>query len=91
MRLAVQPPYPPMEALLVDHIPIGVIAFYFTAPVNFDDEYRELLISVAQDCAQALDRARLYESAEAAVSAEGRGRPEAAAHRTPSTGKSEDM
>jgi K+-sensing histidine kinase KdpD len=52
--------------LLVDRIPIGVIAFYFTAPVNFDDEYRELLVSVAQDCAQALDRARLYESAERA-------------------------
>lgn len=52
--------------LLVDRNPIGVIAFYFTAPVNFDDEYRELLVSVAQDCAQALDRARLYESAQKA-------------------------
>jgi K+-sensing histidine kinase KdpD len=52
--------------LLVDRIPIGVVAFYFTAPVNFDDEYRELLVSVAQDCAQALDRARLYEYAEKA-------------------------
>jgi signal transduction histidine kinase len=52
--------------LLVDRNPIGVVAFYFTAPVNFDDEYRELLVSVAQDCAQALDRARLYESAQRA-------------------------
>lgn len=52
--------------LLVDRNPIGVVAFYFTAPVNFDDEYRELLVSVAQDCAQALDRARLYESAQQA-------------------------
>jgi signal transduction histidine kinase len=52
--------------LLVDRNPIGVVAFYFTAPVNFDDEYRELLVSVAQDCAQALDRARLYESAQKA-------------------------
>ncbi len=43
-----------------------MLAFYFTAPVNFDQEYRELLVSVAQDCAQALDRARLYESAQAA-------------------------
>jgi signal transduction histidine kinase len=34
--------------------------------VNFDDEYRALLVSVAQDCAQALDRARLYESAQKA-------------------------
>ena len=30
--------------LLVDRIPIGVVAFYFTAPVNFDDEYRQLFI-----------------------------------------------
>lgn len=52
--------------LLVDRNPIGVLAFYFTAPVNFDDEYRALLVSVAQDCAQALDRARLYELAQAA-------------------------
>jgi signal transduction histidine kinase len=52
--------------LLVNNNPIGVLAFYFTAPVNFDDEYRALLVSVAQDCAQALDRARLYEAAQAA-------------------------
>jgi signal transduction histidine kinase len=52
--------------LLVEGAAIGVLAFYFTAPVNFDQEYRELLVSVAQDCAQALDRARLYESAQAA-------------------------
>jgi signal transduction histidine kinase len=52
--------------LLVERSPIGVIAFYFTAPVNFDDEYRELLVSVAQDCAQALDRARLFEAAQKA-------------------------
>jgi K+-sensing histidine kinase KdpD len=52
--------------LLVEGAPIGVLAFHFTAPVNFDDEYRALLVSVAQDCAQALDRARLYESAQLA-------------------------
>jgi signal transduction histidine kinase len=45
---------------------IGVVAFYFTAPVNFDDEYAALLVSVAQHCAQALDRARLYEAAQQA-------------------------
>ncbi|HSC29909.1 MAG TPA: ATP-binding protein, partial [Vicinamibacterales bacterium] len=39
-------------------------AFYFTLPVNFDESYRALLVSVAQHCAQALDRARLYESAQ---------------------------
>jgi signal transduction histidine kinase/ActR/RegA family two-component response regulator len=45
---------------------IGVLAFHFTAPVKFDEEYQALLVSVAQHCAQALDRARLYESAQKA-------------------------
>jgi signal transduction histidine kinase/CheY-like chemotaxis protein len=45
---------------------IGVLAFHFTVPVNFDNEYQALLISVAQHCAQALDRARLYEAAQRA-------------------------
>ena len=52
--------------LLGDGAVIGILAFHFTAPVNFDDEYRSLLLSVAQQCAQALDRARLYETAQAA-------------------------
>lgn len=46
--------------------PIGVLAFHFTAPVKFDEEYQALLVSIAQHCAQALDRARLYESAQRA-------------------------
>jgi signal transduction histidine kinase len=54
--------------LLGDGAVIGVLAFHFTAPVNFDDEYRALLLSVAQQCAQALDRARSYEAAQAARS-----------------------
>jgi signal transduction histidine kinase len=52
--------------LLVEGTPIGVLAFHFTAPVNFDEEYQALLVSVAQHCAQALDRARLYEAAQEA-------------------------
>ena len=52
--------------LLVESTAIGVLEFHFTAPVNFDDEYRALLISVAQHCTQALDRARLYEQAQRA-------------------------
>ena len=52
--------------LLVDAAPVGVLAFHFTAPVNFDDEYRALLRSVEQHCAQALDRARSYEAAQRA-------------------------
>ncbi len=52
--------------LLVDGAPIGVLSFYFTVPVNFDDEYRPLMTAVAQHCAQALDRARLYETSQRA-------------------------
>lgn len=52
--------------LLVEGAPIGVLAFHFTVPVNFDDDYQTLLISVAQHCAQAIDRARLYESTQRA-------------------------
>jgi len=52
--------------LLADGDTIGVLAFHFTAPVKFDDGYQALLVSVAQHCAQALDRARLYESAQQA-------------------------
>jgi signal transduction histidine kinase len=52
--------------LLVEGQPIGVLSFRFTVPVNFDEEYQTLLTSVAQHCAQALDRARLYESTQRA-------------------------
>jgi GAF domain-containing protein len=34
--------------------------------VNLDEEYRALLTSVAHHAAQAIDRARLYESAQRA-------------------------
>jgi signal transduction histidine kinase len=52
--------------LLVDGEAVGVLAFHFTAPVNFDDDYRGLLVSVAQHCAEAVERARLYEAADLA-------------------------
>ena len=52
--------------LLVEGAPAGVLTFHFTVPVNFDDDYQALLVSVAQHCAQALDRARLYESTQRA-------------------------
>src|SRR6266508_3445977 len=52
--------------LLVEGAPIGALGFHFTVPVNFDDDYQALLVSVAQHCAQALDRARLYESTQRA-------------------------
>jgi K+-sensing histidine kinase KdpD len=52
--------------LVVDGAPVGVLRFEFSVPVNFDEEYQALLVSVAQHCTQALDRARLYESAQRA-------------------------
>jgi signal transduction histidine kinase/CheY-like chemotaxis protein len=54
--------------LLADGAVLGVLSFYFTVPVNCDEEYTALLVSVAQHCAQALDRARLYETADRARS-----------------------
>lgn len=55
--------------LIVDDVAIGMLAFHFTAPVHFDEEYSALLMSVAQHCAQAIDRARLYETAQQARAA----------------------
>jgi signal transduction histidine kinase/CheY-like chemotaxis protein len=55
--------------LTVDDVAIGMLAFHFTAPVHFDEEYTALLTSVAQHCAQAIDRARLYETAQQARAA----------------------
>jgi signal transduction histidine kinase len=52
--------------LLAEGSPIGVLMFHFTAPVNFDHDYRALLTSVAHHAAQAMDRARLYETAQRA-------------------------
>ena len=52
--------------LTIEGAVVGVLAFHFTAPVNFDDEYRDLLESVARHCAQAVERARLYETANQA-------------------------
>ena len=52
--------------LLVDGTAAGVLRFDFSVPVNFDEEYQALLVSVAQHCSQALDRARLYETAQRA-------------------------
>jgi K+-sensing histidine kinase KdpD len=52
--------------LMRERSAMGVLSFHFMAPVNFDEEYQALLVSVAQHCAQALDRARLYEAAKQA-------------------------
>jgi signal transduction histidine kinase/ActR/RegA family two-component response regulator len=52
--------------LLVEGRVWGVLAFHFTAPVNFDEDFQALLTAVAHHCGQALDRARLYEAEQRA-------------------------
>ena len=47
----------------------GALGFTFAAPRRFEANERALLAALAQQCAQALDRARLYEEADAARTA----------------------
>jgi PAS domain S-box-containing protein len=42
--------------------PIGLMAMSFLNPRPFDDDDRELLRTLASQCSQALERARLYEA-----------------------------
>jgi PAS domain S-box-containing protein len=41
---------------------LGVMALSFASPRTFDDDDRQLLSALAEQCAQALERARLYEA-----------------------------
>jgi signal transduction histidine kinase len=59
---------------------VGALGFTFAAPRRFEANERALLAAIAQQCAQALDRARLYDEADearAAAEAEGRRAEEA--------------
>ncbi len=40
--------------------PFGAMLFLFPTPLEFTDRDRALLLAIARQCAQALDRARLY-------------------------------
>ena len=40
--------------------PFGVMLFLFPTPLEFTERDRALLLAIARQCAQALDRARLY-------------------------------
>jgi len=40
--------------------PFGVMLFVFPTPLEFTERDRALLLAIARQCAQALDRARLY-------------------------------
>lgn len=47
--------------LIADEQAIGVIGISFSHPVSFRQEDRDFLLSLAQQCAQAIERARLYD------------------------------
>ena len=48
--------------LMVDQRLLGVLGLAFERAREFDDEERALVLTLAQQCALVLDRARLYES-----------------------------
>jgi PAS domain S-box-containing protein len=48
---------------------IGVLGLSFPRPRHFSDEDRRYLLALAQQCAQALERSRLYREAQAASDA----------------------
>jgi GAF domain-containing protein len=52
--------------LLADVRVIGVLAIGFAEPRRFTDADRRFFVAMGEQCAQALDRARLYESEQAA-------------------------
>lgn len=52
--------------LLVEDRPIGAISLVFSGPRRFDEGERGLMLSLALQCAQALERARSYEREHAA-------------------------
>ena len=63
--------HPQMSAFAVLPLTIegrvmGGLSFDFSAPREFDDNDRALLTTLARQCAQAIERARLYDAAETA-------------------------
>lgn len=52
--------------LAVGSRPLGAVLFGFVAPQPFEDEERAFLEAFVHQCAQALERARLYEAERAA-------------------------
>jgi signal transduction histidine kinase len=61
--------------LVVDGRALGVLGFTFAEAHTFDAEERTFILALARQCAQALERARLYEAA-----AQARAAAEAANH-----------
>jgi len=55
--------------VLIGERPRGVIVLNFDAPRSFGDEEQALLVTIAAQCAQGFERARLYEELEARANA----------------------
>lgn len=55
--------------LIVDERVLGVMGAAFDAPRVFDDDDRALMLTLARQCAQALERARLFEAERVARTA----------------------
>ncbi len=50
--------------LIVEEHPIGALGLTFATPRRFSQEEKAFALALAQQCAQALERARLYETIE---------------------------
>jgi signal transduction histidine kinase len=60
--------------LMVEGRAIGGIGMSFIEPQSFNEEQRAFMMAIAQQCAQALERARLHEQAQIAAANEERQR-----------------
>src|SRR6266536_316488 len=59
-------PYAEAQPLIVDGRPIGTLTVNFAAPPNLEVDDRDLLIAFSGQCAQGLERARLFRLAQQA-------------------------
>jgi PAS domain S-box-containing protein len=62
-----QPALTYTSPLEIEGRPIGILSLTWTSHPGLDDEERRFIAAVADQCAQALDRARLYEAERRAV------------------------
>jgi PAS domain S-box-containing protein len=52
--------------LMIEQRVIGVLGFAFNQAHHFDEEERRFMLALAQQCAQSVERARLFEAEQAA-------------------------
>jgi signal transduction histidine kinase len=56
-----------MLPILVRQKAIGGVTFVFNTPQTFDQDERDLVVALTQQCAQSLERVQLYEEAQLAA------------------------